>query len=139
MGWTLESFFLFLMYFPSYQRHTCFSCSLSFFANEYVTNENTDNTIIAGMNANAERKWFIITDKSYSKNIVDSFIRCIFLSWAFTKYKFKKYVRWKMAEHTLKILCCEHCKILKVCFVIFQHGCERLWILLGPFSSPFYS
>ena len=86
------------MYFPSYQRHTCFSCSLSFFANEYVTNENTDNTIIVGMNANAERKWFIITDKYYSKNIVDFFIRCIFLSWAFTKYKFKKYVRWKMAE-----------------------------------------
>ena len=122
MGWTLESFFRFLMYFPSYQRRTCFSCSLSCFANEYVTNENTDNTIIVGMNANAERKWCIIVDKPYSKKIVDSFIRCVFVCLGHLLKISLKNIYWKVAEHTFKILRCEHCKILKVYLTIFQHG-----------------
>ena len=41
-----------------------------------------------------------------------------FWIWRFNPF-IHKY--WKMAKYTLKILQCEHCKILKVCMANFQH------------------
>ena len=128
MGWTLESFFRFLMYFPSYQRRTCFSCSLSCFANEYVTNENTDNTIIAGMNANAEREWCMIIDEPYSNKIVDSFIKCVFVSLR------------HLLKMNVKNICTEKWpNILLKSYVANIAKLIRRWIFLGPFCPPFYS